>query len=71
QKPKDKIIIIDFEYSNYQLTDLILISVAISQTHRFVTKLFEKKPDQLQVILNELHLAMKTKTSNLTGVAAW
>jgi hypothetical protein len=33
QKPKNKTIIIDFEFSNYQRTDLILISAAISQTH--------------------------------------
>ncbi|KAF0720905.1 Uncharacterized protein FWK35_00029782 [Aphis craccivora] len=69
QKPKNKIIIIDFEFSNYQRTDLILISEAISQTRvktrDFLLKIFEKKPDQLHVILNELHLAMKTKTSNL------
>ncbi|KAE9521900.1 hypothetical protein AGLY_017707, partial [Aphis glycines] len=84
---------------NYQRTDLILISAAISQTHvkseiirlrgrpliispdgrirlmnnysyiktrDLLLKMFEKKPDQLQVILNELHLAMKSKTSNLT-----
>lgn len=99
QKPKNKIIIIDFEFSNYQRTDLILISAAISQTHvkseiirlrgrpliissdgrirlmnnysyiktrDLLLKIFEKKPDQLQVILNELHLGMKAKTSNLT-----
>ncbi|XP_029344686.1 uncharacterized protein LOC115033927 isoform X3 [Acyrthosiphon pisum] len=33
QKPNNKIIIIDFEFTNYQRTDLILISAAISQTH--------------------------------------
>ncbi|KAE9521924.1 hypothetical protein AGLY_017658 [Aphis glycines] len=99
QKPKNKIIIIDFEFCNYQRTDLIFISAAISQTHvkseiirlrgrplimspngrirlmnnysyiktrDLLLKIFEKKPDQLQVILNELHLAMKSKTSNLT-----
>ncbi|KAF0710264.1 Uncharacterized protein FWK35_00026831, partial [Aphis craccivora] len=92
QKPKNKIIIIDFEFSNYQLTDLILISAAISQTHvkseiirlrgrsliisfdgrirlmnnysyikarALLLKIFEKKPDQLQVILNELHLVTR------------
>lgn len=29
-------------------------------------KIFQKKTDQLEVILNELNLAMETKTSNLT-----
>ncbi|XP_050066624.1 uncharacterized protein LOC126555790 [Aphis gossypii] len=80
--------------NNYQRTDLILISAAISQTNvkseiirlrgrplispdgrirlmnnysytktrDLLLKIFEKKPDQLQVILNELHLAMKSKT---------
>ena len=99
QKPKNKIIIIDFEFTNYQRTDLIHISAALSQTHiqskiermrgrpliispdgritlmnnytylktrDLLLKIFEKKPDQLQVILNELNLAMETKTSNLT-----
>lgn len=99
QKPENKIIIIDFEFTNYRRTDLILISAAISQTHTkseikrlrgrpliispdgritlmnnytylktrdLLLKIFEKKPDQLQVILNELNLAMETKTSNLT-----
>ncbi|KAF0695325.1 Uncharacterized protein FWK35_00033056, partial [Aphis craccivora] len=99
QKQKNKIIIIDFEFINYQRTDLILISAAISQTHvkseikrlrgqpliispagrirlmnnysyikteDLLLKMFEKKPDQLHFILNELHLAMKTKTLNLT-----
>lgn len=31
-------------------------------------KMFEKKPDQLQVILNVLHLSMETKKSNLTTI---
>ncbi|KAF0701821.1 Uncharacterized protein FWK35_00036752, partial [Aphis craccivora] len=36
------------------------------KTRDLLLKIFEKKPDQLQVILNELHLAMKSKSSNLT-----
>lgn len=36
------------------------------KTRDLLLKIFEKKPDQLQVILNELNLAMETKTSNLT-----
>ncbi|KAE9522895.1 hypothetical protein AGLY_016706 [Aphis glycines] len=61
--------------NNYQRTDLILISTAIAQTHvkSEIIRLRGRpliispdKPDQLQVILNELHLAMKSKTSNIT-----
>jgi len=33
QKLKNKIIIIDFEFKNYQHTDLILMSAALSQTN--------------------------------------
>lgn len=99
QQPENKIIIIDFEFSNYQRTDLVLISGAISEsqitskierlrgqpiiispdgrirlmdnysyikTRDLLLRIFEKKPNQLQVILNELNLAMETKTSNLT-----
>ncbi|KAF0707199.1 Uncharacterized protein FWK35_00036349 [Aphis craccivora] len=74
QKPKNKIIIIDFEFINYQRRDLILISAAISQTYvkseiirlrDLLLKIFEKKPDQLHVILNVLHLAMKTPNYKL------
>lgn len=36
------------------------------KTRDLLLKIFENKPDQLQVILNELNLAMETKNSNLT-----
>jgi len=36
------------------------------KTRDLLLKIFEKKPDQLQVILSELNLSMETKTSNLT-----
>jgi len=35
------------------------------KTRDLLIKNFAKKPDQLQVILNELNLSMETKTSNL------
>jgi len=36
------------------------------KTRDLLLKIFEKKPDQLEVILNELNLSMETKSSNLT-----